>query len=91
MMVAGHSFDENDICTCGRRWLDIMHVDMTYLDEEGWAHTGKLNAREINDIIAERTRREHIYVNATHNVAGGGYVAPAPRPDDLIDLFSDTS
>lgn len=52
-----------------------MHVDESYVGEDGYAHTGKLNLNEVLQIIDERRRRELLYDDAIQAVASGaGYV-----------------
>lgn len=70
-LVAGHLFGSDDRCSCGRKWTDIMHVDDAYAGEDGYAHTGALNANEIGQIRVERERRFRIYEEATYGVASG--------------------
>lgn len=82
MTVAGHTFDLSgrcvgmvlrDDCTyrvCGRKWLDIMHVDHTCEGIVGYAHIAGLNKREIEEIQAEREERARVAHQATHEVAG---------------------
>ena len=85
--IAGHTFDSNDRCceiittyvdgvsysrVCGKRWLDIMHCDESYVGEAGVAHVSTLNSREVGEIAAERARRLKLYENATSGVSGGG-------------------
>ncbi len=67
--IAGHTFNPwTDRCTgvvdgavCGKRWLDIAHVDESYIGEKGIAHIGELNRREVDEIAAERDRRRAVF------------------------------
>lgn len=74
--VAGHTF-KFGVCTCGRKWVDIMHVDDTCLDMEGYAHTGRLSQPEINQIKAERERLSGVFERATKNGSGGHAAEPS--------------
>lgn len=56
--VAGHTFDSLDWCDCGRRWLDLQHVDYECVGMGGIAHYGKLDINEYYQIEAERRRRD---------------------------------
>lgn len=77
--IAGHDFDLRGMCIaevddgdggkrpCGRKWLDIRHVDATYVFENGYAHVGHLTSFEAGQIIAERERETQVCHDATHN------------------------
>lgn len=68
LYLAGHSF-ENDRCmACGRMWIDIMHVDHSYVDAEGYAHSGKLTYSEASQIMAETQRRRERYESALRDL-----------------------
>ncbi len=111
MAIAGHTFDSNDRCTsmtstvvdgvnishvCGKRWMDIMHCDHTYVGVHGYAHTAQLTASEISEITAERTKRERAYEDATKGVSGGGDYVEAPPvelpvQDDMMLCATDNT
>lgn len=92
--VAGHVFDSSDRCVgnrtldngdvvkCGKRWIDLMHCDEGCVGKEGHAHIRNLTPSELSEIRAEVTRREKVFTDATHGVAGGGYAAPDPLPSE---------
>jgi hypothetical protein len=67
--IAGHEFNSWDVCSCGKRWTDIMHVDRSCISKEGFAHSGELRDYEYDQIEAERDRREKLYAEATLGVA----------------------
>lgn len=69
--VAGHTFDSCDMCTCGRRWIDIMHVDESYVDNVGYAHTGGISRSEITQIQNEKQRRDAVYMTALKDACAG--------------------
>ena len=66
--IAGHLFDSLDRCSCGRRWLDICHVDTSYAGVAGIAHYGNLDHAEAYEIVEERERRERLLADATKEV-----------------------
>jgi hypothetical protein len=71
MNIAGHTFVDTPggrCCTlCGRRWTSIASATEVDIGRDGIAHTGALNAAELNQIVAER---ERIYATIA-DVAGG--------------------
>lgn len=72
--IAGHTFVDGQ-CSCGRAWTDIMNIDMSFMHEAGYAHTGNLNEAEINQIIAEKARRGAVFqkiINQFKRPYGGG-------------------
>jgi hypothetical protein len=70
LRIAGHCFNAMDFCeTCPRKWTDIMHVDMSYINEPGYAHCGNLNSSEINEIMAEKKRRDDLFAAALKDIA----------------------
>lgn len=70
-IIAGHTMI-NDRCTeCGKEWLDIMHVDMSYLNALGYAHTGGINAGEIEQIMNEKKRRNEVFERVLADMRSG--------------------
>jgi hypothetical protein len=69
-LIAGHTFIDGR-CECGRKWVDIKHVDMTYMNEVGYAHTGGLNIMEIAQIMAE-AKIERDLIEVTTRAMGEG-------------------
>lgn len=69
--VAGHCFDSTDKCDCGLKWTDIMNVDESYLDAEGYAHNGRLTRTEVAQIQNEKQRRDIMYMAALKDVCSG--------------------
>lgn len=69
-----------------------MHVDESYVDELGWAHSGLLNLREVHEIRAERVRREQLYEEATNGVASGAahrrITRAEPEEANIVDYES---
>lgn len=63
-IIAGHLFDSLDRCSCGRRWTDLLHVDLSCVGLEGYAHVGALNLPEVYQIAAERVRRQQLFDDA---------------------------
>ena len=59
MLIAGHTFQPGPDarCTCGRAWAEIAHVTDAHVGLPDLAHVGTLNAREADEIAAERARR----------------------------------
>lgn len=56
-IVAGHAFDDvNGTCTCGKRFSDIASAGPEHVDQEHWAHSGRLSSYELSQITAERER-----------------------------------
>lgn len=90
MTVAGHTFDLSGRCgdvvrredgtyrICGRKWLDIMHVDQTCEGMLGYAHIAGINKREFEEVRIEREERARVAHQATHSVVAGGWRAPNP-------------
>lgn len=76
-MIAGHSFDASGRCTgnvvrddgtsyvCGRKLIDILQCDETYINERGWAHIGGLTHTEAMQIVTERARVSRVAHEAT--------------------------
>ena len=58
MKIGDHDFVNGLCIKCGRKWTDVRHVDMTYLNEKGIACSGALTSGEIPDYIAERERED---------------------------------
>lgn len=86
-LIAGHLFGYDDRCSCGRKWLDIMHIDETYVGDAGYSHTGSLNATEVDQIQNERNRRCRIFEMATYGVAeGSGHTWKSPEPPQFDDV-----
>ena len=58
MMVAGHKFigvGSDQRCEgCDRWWTDIMDCDETDIGKTGRAHSGQLNAAELDEIRQKR-------------------------------------
>lgn len=60
--IAGHTFDLRGLCVASgcalpsKRLSEILSATRENLDQEGWAHYGKLNERELVEIEAERER-----------------------------------
>ena len=60
--VAGHNFDLRGICIAAgcqlpsKRLSEILSATRDNLDQDGWAHYGKLNERELKEIEDERDR-----------------------------------
>lgn len=102
-LIAGHLFDSTDRCTlpiresdghehaCGRRWVDLMHCDHTYVDAEGYAHIGRLNLAEVGQIAAERHRRGRLLELATGFAAGGVAHEAAEHQPDVLGCFGEAS
>lgn len=57
--AAGHTFSHG-ICSCGRRWIDIMHCDDACLEHDGYAHSGKLVAHELLSIRTLKAKQDEI-------------------------------
>lgn len=64
-LIAGHDFGLSGFCTyttndnsspCGKTFADISMATKDNIGELGWAHYGKLNESEYNDIEKERER-----------------------------------
>ena len=85
-VAAGHTFVD-DVCTatkphedgtqipCGRKFGDIRHIDMSYVQQPGYAHYGNLTSAEVESVMKENARRAEIYRSATHDVSSGGSVS----------------
>ena len=59
MTIAGHSFNDTPqgrVCSCGRRWVDIMGVTRADIGKPHIAHVGNLNEREALECEAECER-----------------------------------
>ena len=75
-VIAGHVFDSLDVCSCGRKWLDIAHTTEDQIGESGIAHYGALNRVEYDSIEQRRRHeREHIWSMLIGVATGGGPVA----------------
>lgn len=93
--AAGHTFQDGR-CACGRKWVDIMQIDMSYVGEKGWDHAGSvLNARECQSVIDRVALEKDLFSQATQSVAsGGGYGIPSDEagmydesePENISDL-----
>ena len=59
----------NGRCACGRKWVDIRHVDETYLGSPGYAHDGNLNMFEVNT-IKEMRRLEELRLESAMKEVG---------------------
>jgi hypothetical protein len=81
--IAGHTFAEthrgracialrSDGSGCHRRWTDIRNVTPADAGQPGLAHVDPINLREINEIMAERTREDAVIRDATMTAAGFG-------------------
>ena len=64
VIIAGHLFNSLDQCACGRRWVDLLHVDLSCVGLEGYAHVGALNVPEVNQILVEKARRQKLFGDA---------------------------
>ena len=69
MPIAGHEFNSWDVCSCGKRWTDIMHADHDCIGKIGFAHSADLRDYELDQIEVERERRQKLYTEATLGVA----------------------
>ena len=70
-VIAGHTM-VNDRCTeCGREWVDIMHVDMSYMGQPGYAHSGDINTTEIGQIMAEKKKRDDWFEQVLRDMRSG--------------------
>ena len=58
MKIGDHEFTEGLCLKCGKYWVDVRLVDMTYLNMNGYACKGALLAAEIPDYIRERERED---------------------------------
>lgn len=58
--AAGHAF-VHGLCSCGRRWLDIMDADEACLDQPGYAHQGGLTAHELTQIRLLRAKQDALF------------------------------
>ncbi len=59
-IIAGHNFEDliDAVCVvCGRTWAELEHLTTDDVGRSDLAHTGTINAREIDEVIAERKRR----------------------------------
>ena len=57
MSVAGHQFEgigSDQRCACGRWWSEIMDCDETDIGKTERAHSGQLNAAELEQIREKR-------------------------------------
>ena len=57
--IAGHDFYDTPggcLCACGMRWGDLLAATEDCVDQEGWAHYGKLTSHEFGEILAEKNR-----------------------------------
>lgn len=101
LLIAGHTF-ENDVCVthiqnadgdmvpCSRKFVDIMHVDMSCMNQPGYAHYGTLNENEIKSIMAEVALRKVRFTSATAEGAGYGNQSPTQeKPADTDELSPD--
>ena len=69
-IIAGHEFVDGR-CRCGRKWVDIRHVDATYVGEAGYAHTGNLNVMEVQQIAVEVQRERDVFERAIADTGMG--------------------
>lgn len=58
MTIAGHTF-RMGYCSCGLAWSKVRYADEPSLEDHyGWAHVGKLNQTELDEIRAEVVRED---------------------------------
>lgn len=55
-MIAGHTFDLNGRCTCGRTWAQIAGTTLEDVGQKHIAHVGELNTKEAEEIAEKRER-----------------------------------
>ncbi len=57
--IAGHEFVSaigGDICNCGMKWSRLLSTTQECINQEGYAHIGRLSAHEFSEIETERER-----------------------------------
>lgn len=64
MKIGDHEFINGTCIKCGRKWVDVRHVDHTYLNETGFACSGALTSSEIDDYVRERQREDDAIAGA---------------------------
>ena len=79
-MIAGHTFDGPwGRCSCGQRFSDISGATHKELHGPlGWAHSGTLIERELNEIQAE-VKRLWTALEGVADGSSGSQVAAALR------------
>ena len=53
--IAGHTFvwtGHGDICSCGKRRVDLCGITRADIGKPGWAHYGDLSAHEYEQVVA---------------------------------------
>ncbi len=70
MKIGDHEFINGLCIVCGRKWVDVRHVDETYVNEGGYACKGALTASEIPDYVREREREDAAIAAALEVVVG---------------------
>lgn len=55
-LIAGHTFNLDGRCTCGRTWPQIAGATLEDVGQKHIAHTGELNTKEAGKIADERER-----------------------------------
>jgi hypothetical protein len=77
LCIAGHAFDDSGVCRsvppCGIKLSLVRTVDESCLDQPGYAHIGKLNASELNEVRAFVAVERAACEAATRDIASGGY------------------
>lgn len=55
-LIAGHLFNDNGKCSCGRRFADISIAERSDIGKPLYCHNGSLNEMGYNEIVMERER-----------------------------------
>jgi len=54
--IAGHDFNLEGKCSCGKRLVDLLIATEDCIGDGGWAHSAHLTRHEYSQIEAERDR-----------------------------------
>ena len=82
LLVAGHLFQKDGKCLCGKRFDDISGALNEDIGKLGWAHSGQLTSGEYDQIAKERDR---IWSHVVGCATGSGPVQAAPEVPPMYD------
>lgn len=71
MKIGDHDFVNGLCLNCGKKWVDVRHVDSSYINQMGYACKGALLASELVDYVKEREREDTAIARAFDQVSTG--------------------